>query len=250
MKSIVVFQHVAWEILGTFHPLLKQAGFRIRYVNFGRDPEAKPKIKDYDGLIVLGGPMGVYETEKHPHLKTEIACITEAIEANKPVLGICLGAQLTATALGAAVKPNAKKEIGWYGLNLTAEGKKDPVLSELGESETIFQWHGDRFEIPKGAARLAESNLCDNQAYRYGEKVYGFQFHLEVDEPMVKRWLEVPSNRAEIEAMAGPAHLETILADTSRFVARQTELSDRAFGKYISLFGTKKRTTVLGSGHK
>ncbi len=250
MKSIVVFQHVAWEILGTFHPLLKQAGFRIRYVNFGRDPQACPKVKDYDGIIVLGGPMGVYETDKYPHLKTEVACLKEAIDSGKPVLGICLGAQLIATALGAAVKPNGKKEIGWYGLKLTDEGKKDPVLGQLTESETIFQWHGDRFEIPKGAERLAESDLCDNQAFRYGEKVYGFQFHLEVDEPMVKRWVEVPSNREEIEAMAGPGHLEKILTDTSRYGARQNELSDKAFGKYISLFSTKKKTTVLGSGHK
>ncbi len=241
---------MAWEILGTFHPLLKKAGFRIRYVNFGRDPEASPKIKDYDGLIVLGGPMGVYETDKYPHLKTEIGCVKDALSADKPVLGICLGAQILATALGAEVTPNGKKEIGWYGLDLTPEGKKDPVLGELGASEIVFQWHGDRFEIPTGAERLAKSDLCDNQAFRYGEKVYGFQFHLEVDEPTVKRWLEVPSNRTEIEAMAGTAHLDKILTDTSRYVVRQTQLSDRAFGKYISLFSTKKKTTVLGSGHK
>jgi len=250
VKSIVVFQHVPWEILGTFHPLLKKAGFRIRYVNFGRDPEARPKIKDYDGLIVLGGPMGVYETAKHPHLAVEMACIKEAIQQEKPVLGICLGAQLIAAALGAAVAPNENKEIGWYGVSLTPSGKTDPVLGELSEKEMIFQWHADRFDVPKGAERLAGSELCENQAFRFGERVYGFQFHLEVDEPMVKRWIEVPANLAEIRGLGGDGHLEKLLSDTAKFVDRQKELSDKAFGRYIQLFSTKKRTVVLRSGHK
>lgn len=247
MKKVLVFQHVAWEILGSFHPLLKDAGFRIRYINFGRDPHAKPKVKEYDGLIVLGGPMGVYEHDKHPHLHTEVHCIRDAIEQGKPVLGICLGAQLIASALGAEVKPNGTKEIGWYDLSLTEAGKKDPVLGHLGDREKIFQWHGDTFGIPKGAEWLAKSDACTNQAFRYGEKVYGFQFHLEVDETMMQRWLAEPSNLKEIEELGGPGHLQQIKTDTPKYTARQTELSNAAFGKYIALFGTKKKRTVLGS---
>src|SRR5688572_4363115 len=114
MRKILVFQHVPYELLGTLHPLLKKAGFRIRYVNFWRYPDATVDISSYDGLIVLGGPMGVYEAAEKPHLTFEMQCIREAIKQEKPVLGICLGAQLIAAALGAKVAPASQPEIGWY----------------------------------------------------------------------------------------------------------------------------------------
>ena len=109
MRRLLVCQHVAHEILGTLDPLLRNSGFRIRYVNFGREPDAKPSIEKYDGLIVLGGPMSAYDTDVHPHLEIEIDTIREAVDAGIPVLGICLGAQLIARALGARVTRNPVK---------------------------------------------------------------------------------------------------------------------------------------------
>ena len=132
MKRLLVFQHVPHEILGTFNPLLKYAGFRIRYVNFGRTPDATPNVEKYDGLIILGGPMCVDQIESHPHLQTEIDAIKLAMEQHMPVLGICLGAQLIATALGAQVKRNPVKEIGWYDVTPTTEGNKDHWVASRG----------------------------------------------------------------------------------------------------------------------
>jgi len=167
--KILVFQHVPFEPLGTLDPLLKEYGFRIRYVNFSRDPAQRPSLAGYDALIVLGGPMSVDDTAEYPNLATEVELIREALEQDLHVLGICLGAQLLAKALGGSVAPNGQHEIGWHEVRLTADGAQDPVLSALETPSPLFHWHGDRFELPPGASLLAESGLCDNQAFRYGE---------------------------------------------------------------------------------
>src|SRR5204863_9872367 len=114
MKKLLVLQHVAHELLGTLNPLLKRSGFRIRYVNFARHPDAQPSLDGYNWLVVLGGPMSVNDADRLPHLTTEMRLIEEALRRNIPVLGICLGAQLIAKTLGADVYPNKEKEIGWY----------------------------------------------------------------------------------------------------------------------------------------
>lgn len=246
MARILVFQHVAHEILGTFHPLLKSAGFRIKYANFGRTPEPVVNMDGYDGLVVLGGPMGVYEASTYPHLSHEIRCIHQAVREHKPVLGICLGAQLIAAALGAPVTKHHETEIGWYDVSLTDEGKADPLLKDLRPTEKIFQWHGDTFEIPPGAVWLARSSACDHQAFRYGANVYGFQFHLEVDEPMIERWLLVPENQGQL----GSGVADQIRRDTKAHVTHLKGLSGSVFSGFLNLFGSKSRRTVLGSGHK
>lgn len=247
MKKILVCQHVAHEPLGTLDPLIRASGFRIRYVNFGRTPHEKPTLKGYDGLIVLGGPMNVDEIEKHPHLEYEIQLILEAIRLGLPLLGICLGAQLIAKALGARVTKNPVKEIGWFTVEPTAEGKKDSLMSSFGNSETIFQWHEDTFDLPAGATPLATSKDCINQAFRIGDKTYGFQFHLEVDEALIHQWLEVPSNQKSLyEAGANPL-AQKIIQETPRHISHLTELSNTVFGKFMELFGPKKRYQRLGS---
>jgi GMP synthase-like glutamine amidotransferase len=133
MRKLLVFQHSAREPLGVFDPMLRRAGFRIRYVNFSRQPDLKPDVSRYNGLVVLGGPMNVDQAEQHPHLTTEIEAIRVALDRGIPVLGICLGAQLLAAALGAHVRPNNVREIGWYPLHPTAEAGKDPLCRHLGE---------------------------------------------------------------------------------------------------------------------
>ena len=215
MRRILVLQHVAHEILGTLNPLLKQAGFRMRYVNFGRDPGAEPRLEGYEGLIVLGGPMNVDQTDRHPHLRTEVELVQQALDRDIPVLGICLGAQLIARALGASVGPADQKEIGWYDVSVREPGRDDALLSNFDETERIFQWHGDTFDIPRGAEHLASSALCPNQAFRYGDKVYGLQFHLEVDPGMIDRWLDLPANRAEMQTATGIADPEEIRRESA-----------------------------------
>jgi GMP synthase (glutamine-hydrolysing) len=244
---VLVFQHVAHEILGTFHPLLKKARFRIRYVNFGRKSHRPVQIERYDGLIILGGPMGVYEADIYPHLREEMAYIQEAVRLDKPVLGICLGAQLIAAALGAEVSLHHSREVGWYDLDVTKEGESDLLLGELKGAGRIFQWHQDTFCLPKGAVLLASSEKCSHQAFRVGEKVYGFQFHLEVDEAMIARWLQL--SRKDPGSICTSAHFEKIEKETPLHIASLMDLSRRVFGRYVDLFSTKRRKILLGSGH-
>jgi len=245
MKKLLVLQHVAHEPLGTLNPLLKRAGFRIRYVNFARHPDAQPCLDGYDGLIILGGPMSVNDTHRLPHLMTELKLIEDAMRREIPVLGICLGAQLIAKALGVDVYPNREKEIGWYDVSPTEEAGSDPLLMTLQKTEKVFQWHGETFDIPKSTRHLAFSSLCANQAFRYGDNVYGFQFHMEVDEPMIHRWLRVMENQKEISSLRGANYLERLYNETPEYVARLTQLSERVFGEFIHLFSIDKRLLRL-----
>ncbi len=247
MSKILVFQHVAYEILGTLNPLLKNYGFRIRYVNFGRYPYSQPSLEGYHGLVVLGGPMNVDQVDQYSHLATEVSLIKEAINKGIPVLGICLGAQLIAKALGAEVTRNKEREIGWYALSPTGEGKNDPLFTHFQNAERIFQWHGDTFEIPEGAVHLATSPSCPNQAFRYSTNVYGFQFHLEVDEPLIERWLRLPILKKEIEDLNGKTDTLNIRQETTLYIHRLKQLSDRTFGEFIRLFDLEKKRQTLPS---
>ena len=247
MKKLLVLQHVAHELLGTLNPLLKRAGFRIRYVNFARHPDAQPNLDGYDGMVVLGGPMSVNDADRLGHLTLEMRLIEEAMKRNLPVLGICLGAQLIAKTLGAEVYPNRQKEIGWYDVSPTCAAERDPLLSAFQSHEKIFQWHGDTFDIPKTSHHLAFSKLCANQAFRYEVNIYGLQFHLEVDEPMIHRWLRVPENQQEIALLGGASSPERIYSETSEHIARLHQLSERVFGEFINLFGIEKTRKHLPS---
>jgi GMP synthase (glutamine-hydrolysing) len=160
--------------------------------------------------------------------------IEDAMQRNLPVLGICLGAQLIAKTLGADVYPSKQKEIGWYDLHITPQAAQGSILKSLGQTEKVFQWHGDTFDIPASTVHLAASPLCVNQAFRYGEKVYGLQFHLEVDEAMILRWLRVPENRHEITNLHGSIDPDHIHAETPRYIGRLHEISGQTFSHFIS----------------
>jgi len=247
VKKLLVCQHVAFEILGTLNPLFKAAGFRIRYVNFGHHPDACPHPDGYHGLVLLGGPMSVRDAKTHPHLETEVRLIQRALDRGIPVLGICLGAQLIAKALGARVEPNPEKEIGWYDVSFTAAARTDPLLAHFEETEKIFQWHGDTFEIPRGGAHLARSSACANQAFRHGNNVYGLQFHLEVDEPLIRRWLQVPIHRREIESLNGKVDPERIRHETTLYLQRSTVLGEHATPATLSRAFGRKRPSACPS---
>lgn len=247
MRKIMIVQHVGHEPLGTLNPMLKAAGFRIRYVNFGRDPELVPSLEGYSGLIVLGGPMGVYEADRYVHLKTEMKLIEDAIKKDIPVLGICLGAQLIAHVLGAPVRKAPAMELGWYDVHLTEQGKKDSLFSAYQKTEKIFQLHQDMFDPPKTADHLAFSSLIEGQAFRYGEKVYGFQFHLEADKPMILRWLHRPENKKFIQDSKGLFDGAKIEQETEQNIVRSLELSQHSFGKFIEIFQLPEKKVRLGS---
>lgn len=153
-----------------------------------------PDAASFSHLLVMGGPMAVYEMDRHPYLVNEAKLIDAAIKANKHVMGVCLGAQMLAHVLGSRVYPGGKKEIGWYEVALTENGMNDPIMSTLAlprkNAAQVFQWHGDTFDLPAGAVRLASSDLFPNQAFRYQDRVYALQFHIEVTPAIVRGWLE------------------------------------------------------------
>jgi GMP synthase (glutamine-hydrolysing) len=246
MRKILVFQHVAHEPLGTLDPLLKSEGFRIRYVNFQRDPGVEVSLDGYNGLIVLGGPMGVYEAASYPHLRREMRSLEDALKREIPVLGICLGSQLLAEVLGGKVHKGPVKEIGWYDVKITGPGKKEGLFEGFAATERIFQLHGDTFDVPAAAVHLAEGDVCPAQAFRY-KSAYGLQFHLEVDRAMIQRWLKVPSNRKDMES--GGFTERAILEDTDKYIHRSLELSRKAFLKFTAMFEKKEKKILLGSGH-
>lgn len=247
MRKVMVFQHVAYEPLGTLDPLLKAAGFRIRYINFGRDPFLEPDVENYNGLIVLGGPMGVYEANQHPHLLWEMKQIEKALQKNIPILGICLGSQLIAHVLGAHVRKAPQWELGWQSIELTDHAKRDPVFSTYNTQELVFQMHQDTFDIPKGAVHLARSRLCEGQAFRYEEKVYGLQYHLEADQAMIERWMNRTENHDIVRNSGGEFSLATIQQDTRKHIVQANSLSERSFREFINLFGLPDKRVRLGS---
>lgn len=247
MRKLLVFQHVPYEVLGTLDAQFRDAGFRIRYVNFSRFERVSLDVRRYNGLVVLGGPMSVNDVDRHPHLRQEMDALRVAIDAGLPVLGICLGAQLIASALGAAVVRNPVKEIGWSTVRPTPAASRDPLFKHLGKSEQIFQWHGDTFHLPDGAELLAETDDCKNQAFRYAGNVYGLQFHLEVDQALIRRWLSTPAMRQEILELGGAVDPETVLEETSRYIGRSMRLSHAVFSSFISRFFGWRRRLALPS---
>lgn len=241
MSRIIVFQHVAAEPLGTLDPLIRQRGHRIRFVNFERQPDARPSMDRYQGLIVLGGPMNVEEQARRPHLRTELGVIEQALRQDKPVLGICLGGQLLAHVLGASIRRNPMPEIGWYDLETSALGRADPIVGELGQRTPVFQWHSRTFALPHGAERLARTETCTNQAFRYGSDAYGFQFHLEVDQALIERWIGIPHYHAEL-ARSGLTHdAAAILSQTPSAMRAMRSRAHAVFSRFLDRVGRPSR---------
>ena len=189
-SSWVAIQHVPFEGPGLIAEIASGQGLELRSCHpYRGDP--LPGRDEIDGLVVMGGPMGVFDTAEHSHLTPEIELIAAMDYAGRPVLGVCLGAQLLAHALGATVYRGEHAEIGFGSVSLTHAGREDPVLGGLGlETLPVMHWHQDTFDLPDGALWLARSELYPHQAFRVGERAYGLQFHLEVDRELARAWRE------------------------------------------------------------
>ena len=187
MKSAIAVRHVHFEDLGVLEPFLRERGYEVRYLDAGVDDLAGVDPASPDLVVVLGAPIGAGDEEIYPFLADELALVRDRLDVRRPLLGICLGAQLIARVLGAEVKPMGVKEIGFAPLTLTEEGKASP-LATLG-AVPVLHWHGDQFGIPPGATRLAYTDVCANQAFAMGRAVLGLQFHLEADPVKIERWL-------------------------------------------------------------
>ncbi|HMQ66924.1 MAG TPA: glutamine amidotransferase [Arachnia sp.] len=186
-RTAIAIRHVGFEDLGLVAPLLNERGYRIEYLDAGIDDLADARAADADLLIVLGGPIGVGDLALYPFLRQELDLLARRLRGRRPTLGICLGAQLIATALGADVRPSGGVEIGYAPVVLTDEGRRSP-LAAIGE-HPVLHWHGDRFETPDGAVNLAGTDHTPNQGFSLGDHVLALQFHLEVDHAQLERWL-------------------------------------------------------------
>jgi GMP synthase (glutamine-hydrolysing) len=187
IKKCLAVRHVAFEDLGLLGPLVAACGYGVRYHDAGIQPFDAETLLASDLLIVLGGPIGVYERDSYPFIADEVAAIAVRLEADKPMLGICLGAQMMAAALGARVAPGPVKEIGWAPLTLTADGQKS-VLAPLGATP-VLHWHGDNCELPTGCTRLASTPHCPVQAFARTPSQLALQFHLETEPARFESWL-------------------------------------------------------------
>ncbi|OGW51543.1 MAG: hypothetical protein A2Z50_02315 [Nitrospirae bacterium RBG_19FT_COMBO_42_15] len=215
MKALIL-QNASHEGPGTIENYLKENNIAYTTVDLSKKGYKISDLSDYNALIVMGGPMNVYETDEFPYLIEEEKIIRTAIEKNHLVLGICLGAQMMAKALSAKVTKGKTKEIGWYDIALTDDGLKDKALGPLGKDIKVFQWHGDTFDMPSGAVRLAGSELFPNQAFRYGKRAYALQFHLEVTEDIIKDWIK--HGEAELKPLQGLIDPQKIVEDNKKYI--------------------------------
>jgi GMP synthase (glutamine-hydrolysing) len=189
-RHALVLSHLAFEDLGSLEAPLRERGFTIESVVAATARFPLPQAETCDLLVVLGGPIGVYDQEDYPFLKDEIACIAERLAARKPVLGICLGAQLMAAALGARVYPGRNgAEIGWFPLETAADATPPEWFAPLlAPGLQLFHWHGDTFDLPTGALHLAKTERYANQAFAIGDFALGLQFHPEVSAEDLENW--------------------------------------------------------------
>jgi GMP synthase-like glutamine amidotransferase len=186
---ILVIKQVNLEGLGVFSFFLREKNIKLNIVSM-ENKQVLPPLEKCKGMIVLGGPMNVYQEKKYPFLKEEENYLKQALQRQIPILGICLGAQLLAKVSGAKVTKAKKEEIGWYEVNLEEKAKKDPLFAGLDKELIVFQWHQDTFDLPKRFVLLATSKGCKNQVFRVGENSWGLQFHPEMNKKQIISWIK------------------------------------------------------------
>lgn len=224
--KILTFRHVPFEDVGHIGPLLRERDIGCDYADLYRVGAQEPDISAYSGLIFMGGPMSA--NDPLPYLDRERALIAEAAERGQPMLGICLGSQLIARALGAEVRRSGQKEIGWFDIQFTEAAADDALFAGIRGPETVFHWHGEMWQLPPGGELLAWSQACRHQAFRVGRSIYGLQFHLEVTPPMIADWQLQDENCGDVRELSTPI-------DPQANSARQEELSRVVFGRWCGL---------------
>ncbi len=230
---LLVVRHHFEENLGALERIFIERGIPFTYRDVFRYEMLPGRLNAYSGFIVLGGFMGVYEQEEYPFLKDELNWLTGVLDAGKPVLGICLGSQLVASALGARVfRGEAGPEIGWKPVHLTEEGKADPVFKNVPEAFVPIHWHGDTFDLPAGAKMLASSEMYPHQAFRYGENAYGFQFHFEANQKLIDYWMKTDPETMEKAGVSA----EPLQADTAKYLPALENLAEQIWQNLEPIF--------------
>jgi GMP synthase (glutamine-hydrolysing) len=233
-RSAIALRHVAFEDLGLLAPIMERTGWNLSFCEAAVDDLTHPSIRTADLLIVLGGPIGVYETESYPFITDEIALIERRLRQRLPTLGICLGAQLMARALGSRVYAGHVKEIGWRAINLTEEGATS-CLKSLDSESSVLHWHGDTFDLPAQAKRLASNTNYENQAFSHGERAFALQFHLEAEPRQLEEWYVGHA----IELGAAKISVTELRATTAQFTNTLATQADRVFTDWLRRIGQR-----------
>jgi GMP synthase-like glutamine amidotransferase len=228
--NIHYFQHVPFEGLGSVSGWSRRPGNRVTATRFYEDQKL-PFVDICDMLIVMGGPMGVYDEEKFPWMAKEKEFISKALDKGKKVVGICLGAQLLASVLGAEVYKNQYKEIGWFPVEKTDAGRKHPLLKDFSENQTVFHWHGDTFDLPSGAENLLRTPACENQLFIYKNQAIGIQFHMEMREEDIK----TIADKCGDELVSGPYIQTPEKIFTTEFIAHNNKLMEKLLSDFVKL---------------
>jgi GMP synthase (glutamine-hydrolysing) len=222
---VLAFRHVPFEHLGLIADSLAERNIECRYVDLYAS-DGVPSAADAEGFIFMGGPMSV--NDNLPYISRELQLVQDAVARGKPVLGVCLGSQLIAKALGSRVYKNPVKEIGWFNVRFSEAARADRLFAGLNGPELVFHWHGETFDLPAAAELLASSDACRHQAFRVGTNVYGLQFHLEVTPEMIADWCLQDEN-------CGDMHEIERAIDPQRNASRLRELSRQIFGRWCDL---------------
>jgi GMP synthase (glutamine-hydrolysing) len=230
-SPLLVLQHIACEPPAAFEDELRSRGLDLVRVELD-EGEPLPDWREFPAIVVMGGPMGAYDEGDHLWLAAEKRLLREAVEAEVPVWGVCLGAQLLAGALGARVYRGERPEVGLLPVELTPAASSDPVFREAPSSFPTLQWHGDSFDLPDGATLLASSPAYRHQAFRVGRS-YGLQFHLEVTPELATEWGRVRAYAESLEATLGPGALEDLLAGVEENADVTLPLARRLFGRWL-----------------
>jgi GMP synthase (glutamine-hydrolysing) len=228
-RTAIAIRHVAFKDLGFLSAILDEAGWTVSYCDAAVADLTDPALRKAELLIVLGGPIGVYDTEPYPFLSHEIALLERRLARDRPTLGICLGGQLMARALGARVFPGNVKEIGWGRLSLVPEGRTS-CLRHLAEDAEVLHWHGDTFDLPVGAIRLASTTHYENQAFAWQSNSLALQFHLEAD----PRWLEEWYVGHCVELAAAGIDIPGLRSATQRVSAYVRQQAEAVFGTWLA----------------
>jgi GMP synthase (glutamine-hydrolysing) len=231
---VLVLQHIACESPGVYQDVLRERGATVHRVELD-EHELLPNWHGFDAIIAMGGPMSVNDEDRLPWLRDEKALISDAVRAGVPFFGACLGAQLLSASLGGIVFPGPKPEVGLLAVFLTPEAAIDPVFTGIPREMLTFQWHGDTFSLPSGSVLLASSSAFPHQAFRWGARAYGIQFHLEVSLDMAREWLQVPEYAKSLNDSLGAGSAATLIDQFGKHEERLRGQGRRLFERWLDL---------------
>lgn len=232
VKPILCVRNQADAPLGIAADAMASAKMPYRYLDAWKE-DNWPRTGDFSGLVILGGGMNAHQFDAHPWLRTLHGFVRETLDEGLPVLGICLGAQIVASVLGAEVRPSPVREVGFHPVVATDEGRSDPVLASFASGMRVFQWHEDAFELPDGATLLYSSFAVPYQAFRYSDRVYATQFHFEVTHEVIKRWCD-DTDLDALERYWG-VNPAALLEEAARHLPSQQEAGRRAVASFVEL---------------